>query len=486
MMRTFVASALGIAAGIFGFAASVGLTKSWPAAAVIAAIAGVAVFLLARKPSVLPLDERPLPPGLALISAVATSGALLLLARITVFMVDSTAVAYSHLPMSDWEVRHSCLSAYFVAAEAISSTPDVYVDSLYTSPDDKPGAPRKPLRLGLFNIDVYEYPPPFLLLPRALRVAAPDFLPHRALWFALDGALVLAAVVVVARFIGGAAGTRALLFSPLIWFSLPMLSTLQKGNVQLVVIAGAMLAMVLFERRRWIAGGVLLGFMIVSKLYPGLLLVYLLMRRQWRAVAWTAASMIAFVGVSIADTGWTPYAAFLDHLPGLVGGEAFPAFRNPKAMAINQSVPGIVFKLGLFGVPGTSFASAKLVGWIYTLAALAATIALARRPFRESERPLAWMAVLLLATLRSPFLPQAYGAFPPLWLLTLLAAAHAPTTKTLALVLIAWLALNVYWPVDMATDPRALAISHTLPQATMVILALLVVRRKMQPEPVAV
>ena len=42
---------------------------------------------------------------------------------------------------------------------------------------------------------------------------------------------------------------------------------------------------------------------------------------------------------------------------------------------------------------------------------MAATVVLARRA-REDREILAWLAVLVLATLRSPFLPQAYGAVP--------------------------------------------------------------------------
>ena len=33
----------------------------------------------------------------------------------------------------------------------------------------------------------------------------------------------------------------------------------------------------------------LLAYAIVSKLFPGVLLFYLLLRRDWRAVGWTAA-----------------------------------------------------------------------------------------------------------------------------------------------------------------------------------------------------
>ncbi len=339
--------------------------------------------------------------------------------------------------------------------------------------------------LGPFRIDVFEYPPPFLLLPRALGLLTDDFMRFRMLWFALNGAVVLLGFVVVARFMGPIAVTRALLLSPLVWLALPTLSTLQKGNIQVAVIAGSMLAMVLFDRRRWAAGGALLAFMTVSKLYPGLLIVYLVAQRQWRAVAWTAAFTVVYFAASVMDIGWAPYAAFLEHLPGLVGGEAFPAFRNPAAVAINLSIPGLVFKVGLFGVPGMSFGAAKLVGWAYTLIAAAATVLAGLRAHPDRIKPIIWMAILILATLRSPFLPLVYGTFPPLWLLTLLAATLAPTRGVLWVTLLLWASLNLYWPVDWKVDPRLLAVAMLLPQATSVGLAVFALRRRWEPDSVA-
>jgi hypothetical protein len=317
-----------------------------------------------------------------------------------------------------------------------------------------------------------------LLLPRALRLLVPEFLDLRMLWFALTGGVILLAISIVARFVGPTAGTRALLLSPLVWAALPTASTLQKGNVQGLIVATSLIAMVLFERRHYAGGGMLLGFAAISKLYPGLLLVYLLAQRQWRAAIWTVTMSLGMAILTLADIGWAPFAAFLDHLPGLVGGEAFPAFRNPLAMAVNFSVPGLAFKLKLFGIPGMGFGAAKILGWIYTLVALAATVLAARRAQSTSEKPLLWLAVLILATLRSPFLPQAYAAFPPLWLLTLLAATYFPSARTLGLTLAAWAMFNIYWPLDWPIEPRALALANLVPQVLTVVLVVLAVRRR--------
>lgn len=421
-------------------------------------------------------DRGPL--GLALLGTLAAIAALVLVGRLAVFMADPTRSSFSFLPSSDWELRHSCLSAYFVAGRAVKDTPDVYDNALYSAPDDDPKLKRKPLMLGPFRVDVYEYPPTFLLLPRALLLVTQDFVRYRMLWFVLTSAVVLLGMVLTARALGPPFSGRALFLAPLVWASLPMLSTLQKGNVQLAVIALSMLAMLCFARRRDAAGGLLLAYAIASKIYPGMLVIYLVTQRKWRAVAWTAGCGVALVAFSLLDIGWAPYAAFLHNLGGILGGEAFPAFRNTAAMAINISIPGIVHKLKLFGVPGMGFPAAKLLGWIYTVVVVWLTVRLARRGLPASREPLAWLAVITLATLRAPFLPQGYGVFPAMWLLTLIAATYPPSARTISLTLLVWAGLNVIWPTDWPMDPRALALLSAIPQCLNIALALWMLRER--------
>ena len=190
------------------------------------------------------------------------------------------------------------------------------------------------------------------------------------------------------------------------------------------------------------------------------------------------------VVLSLAVVGVRQYVAFADHLPGLMGGEAFPAFRNPSAIAINLSIPGLVFKLKVLGLGGLSFGASKIVGWLYTLVVLVVVVTVSRRPWPDADKPALWLAILILATLRSPFLPQAYAAFPPLWLLTLLAARQPPTARTLLWTMAAWLALNVYWPIDWPLDPRVLALVTLVPQAVTVAVAVLALRPH-APQPAA-
>jgi hypothetical protein len=109
---------------------------------------------------------------------------------------------------------------------------------------------------------------------------------------------------------------------------------------------------------------------------------------------------------------------------------------------------------------------------------------LAQRAPRDGAGPIIWLTVLLLATLRSPFLPWTYGTFPALWLLTLLVAAHAPRPWTLPQFLVAALLLALAVPVDFPLDPRVKALISTVPQMLMVALAIIVVRlRRLDTSP---
>jgi hypothetical protein len=338
-------------------------------------------------------------------------------------------------------------------------------------------ARRIPRVLAGFNVDDYEYPPPFLLLPRAFRLVTDDFVQLRMLWHGLSVAVVLLMAAVLARSLGSVDGTRALLLFPAVIAAYPMLNALQKGNVQLIVIASSLLAMLLVERRRYASAGCLLAYATLSKLFPGMLLIYLLARREWRALGWTAAAATALLGASVLDTGLAPYFAFVDQLPGLLSGESFAALRNPAAVAVNLSVPGLVFKLSLLGVPGMGFPAAQLVGWLWTAVCIAATVLLARRSLDPRDLPLAWVAILTLATLRSPFLPHGYGTFPVLLLLVLLAVRVVPDAKRLALLLLAWLGLNILLPPDTSIALPVAALLHGVPQLiTLALCAIAMVR----------
>ena len=435
--RLFVHLTVAILTGIVAFTAAAGVVDSIPIASVAAVggIAGTLVWLrrhaglvgaLARVP---PFYRR-----VFIVGAVAAVGQLLAL---TVFIIDPHVATWRPHLWAPQQSQHSCVSSYWVACTALGGEASIYDETLYSQPQRDPTAQRKARTLGPFNIDVYEYPPPFLTLPAFVRIVAPDFYSFRRLWFALNLVIVVVGAVVVARRLDTALGTHAVWLTPFVIAAPPIIATLQMGNIQLAVIAAAATAMLLFERRSYAAGGLLLGYVTVSKLFPGVLVFYLLLRRDWRPVGWTSAWSVVIAVATLAAFGATPYLDFLDHMPKLLSGEAFPAFRNPHAIGVNQSVPGLVFKLKLWGVPHMDFTAMKIVGWVYTAVVVAVTAWLALWVRARGREPLIWLVILILATLRSPFLPT-YAGFPTLWLATLVAAAYADRPAIVRTALVVW------------------------------------------------
>src|SRR5262245_40696536 len=215
--RAVAACVIACLAAPFLFAAAMAVTNarlSLSIAATTLITASIAVWLW--KWPVASLDLTGCSRAFLTVTLAAAALAVVALSRATVFMIDSTKTTYSTVPSSDWELRHSCLTAYFVAADLVRGYPNVYDESLYAAPGGDPTRPRKPQMLGMFRVDQYEYPPPFLLAPRALSWAAPGFLRLRALWFGLSGLVMLVALLVAARSLGGQSAARALLLAPFV------------------------------------------------------------------------------------------------------------------------------------------------------------------------------------------------------------------------------------------------------------------------------
>jgi len=159
--------------------------------------------------------------------------AVVQMARQTAFALNPDRTSPAVYPFDQFFANHSCLSAYFQAAKfAQAGVPHLYDQTLYTG------------RLGRFNIDGYLYPPQFLLLPRLLLGVTSEFYRFRTVWFAFEFLVLLAAVVIVSRWIGG---DSALACSGLFMASVPIGLTLQIGNFQIAAFAISMLAMMFIE-----------------------------------------------------------------------------------------------------------------------------------------------------------------------------------------------------------------------------------------------
>lgn len=408
--RWTVAVVAGCAAAAPLYVGLRGLRLPVAVAAGVAAIFLVALvlWLVRRLPAELDglLSRR---RWLAILWTISALAAVVQTARLASFMDDPVRREQSLFPHDPWYVQHCCLTAYSEAARrADSGTANLYLD------EAPPGT-----MVGPFSADKFHYPPPFLLLPAAVqRATGGDFLRVRSFWFGASALALLAAMGAVAASFEGTARLRAIGVAPALWISMPVQLGLQISNFQILVLAISMLAWTLLPRRA-AAGGALLSFAIVSKIFPGVLGLYLLAARRWREALWTFGFGILIALLALAAFGFAPFRAFVDYeLPRLSSGEAFARpFSRPFAVAHNMAPFGLALKLERLGVPGFGLAEGRWFSIVFGFAIVALAIRAGRRtPSSTVESASIWLALLSLGALASPFAPANYVLVSVLWL----------------------------------------------------------------------
>jgi hypothetical protein len=396
----------------------------------------------------------------ASLAGVLTLAAVVQIARLSCFMADPSLPWCSTFPPNDFSVRHMCVAAYVHAADlSRRGVPNVYAEEHYpvyalTQLDGTPRVQSKVLHLATYLRDAFEYPPPFLLLPRAALALTNDFLAIRTGWFMIQAPIFCAFALVLAAWVRGCRGGLAGLLVPGLLSSFPFLFNFQFGQFQLAAVLLAVSGMLAFQVRRETLGGALLAGAIVTKIFPALLLIYLAVQRRGRCIVLTLAFTVAYALAGLLLLGPSPYRAFLEyHLPRVASGEAFSFFlRSDLTLAGNASVYAIPFKLQRLGVPGMSAALAASLTWLYTVLLVWATIVAARRRRHSALEPCVWLGLLTLCSLRSPDAPNVYVAASALWLLTLLAVETRGRASAVALLVVAWVCIGVQPPLS---DPKA-------------------------------
>lgn len=342
--------------------------------------------------------------------------------------------------------QHTCLAAYLHAAELnANGESNIYDPAHYPALDAEAQPLTTVAGMQPYLEDPYQYPPPFLLLPHAALAISNDFRAIRMTWFVLQSLLFFGTSLALARFVGGRAGGRAALFTPLVWMAIPSMLGLQYGQFHLAALCLAVLGMMAFELRRLHVGGALLSFAIVAKLFPLVLLVPLLAKRRFAAVGWTVgyASLISLAGFVVL--GPASYVAFFDaHLPRLLSGEAFAfgeAWPEMSAMlaAANQSPLGLVQKLGELGVVLPA-PSVTLLNALFSVLVLALAVIAGRRATSPLGSARVWLALLTLAAMRSGGAWADYIMTAGLWMLAL-CESDARQRASSALLGLGWLLL---------------------------------------------
>lgn len=361
--------------------------------------------------------------------AIAALVAVVQLARLSTWMTD---------PSTDWFLttehpffaKHECLSAYVYGGElALRGEENVYDATHY--PGLYPEAEPRTEVAHMTVEDPFQYAPQFLLWPAAALVLTHDYPSIRVVWFALQTTLFFSVVAWLGIWVGGRAGRMALFLWPLAVSAFPALHALQYGQFHLAAIALSVAAMLAFETGRDRVGGAMLSIATLSKLFPGILVVVLLARRQWRALGWTAGFAALLTATTLAVFGPAPFLAFVDYqLPRLQSGtafafgEAWPEVRD-MVIAANHGVYGLVVKLGEMGVPWADAGAAAWLNRVFLLAVAGAAWWVGRMGAAHSldreQQAVAWLSLLGLGSMASTGAFVDYVPLTATWMLTLLA-----------------------------------------------------------------
>jgi hypothetical protein len=114
----------------------------------------------------------------------------------------------------------------------------------------------------------------------------------------------------------------------------PMTDTLAFGQIDLALLLTLTLALWALRADRDVLAGVLIALGTLFKIYPVLLLVFLVVKRRWRGLAGFALGMLLFNGVAVAVMGWEMHRVYLT--------EVLPSIGGTTSWVENQTISGFL------------------------------------------------------------------------------------------------------------------------------------------------
>jgi hypothetical protein len=291
----------------------------------------------------------------------------------------------------------------------------------YTIPDENDWYFLYPPAVAIGFVPVADPPP--LAAPDDGRIASsplPDsaarvFLPYPvsvALWYALSVAMVVVCVECLSRaLIGGAADPRVralrlsqggwwnIRFWPLLMALPDILSTLSRGQINMVILACISAGILLLSRSKSFWGGFLLAAAAGIKVIPGILLFDVISRRGGKAIlGYIACGLVMMAAVPVIYYGperaydltkeWTQRVL----LAGILGSEERLQAGAGFSDTDNLSIQGTLHNLANLSIPRGQRppepeAWVKLTHLFVSVGLLAATIIIGG--FRKPVRPVA-------------------------------------------------------------------------------------------------
>jgi hypothetical protein len=222
----------------------------------------------------------------------------------------------------------------------------------------------------------WHYPPPFLLIAAAL--ATLPYLPALFVW---QAATLLPFAWLMRRFTGRREAWLFVLAAPV---TLVCMMHGHNGFLTALLLGGGLM---LLEKRPFVAG-LLLGCLVYKPQFVLVLPLLLLVVWNWRAIAGAAVSSLTLIAITLAFWGWPVWQAFFDSLP------------LTRRVVIEAGTTGWEKIMSPFSAVrswGGSIEGAYAVQGVFTLAAIGATLWLARKA-RPDLRNAAVTGAVLIST----------------------------------------------------------------------------------------
>lgn len=160
----------------------------------------------------------------------------------------------------------------------------------------------------------YLYPPTALLLFIPMRVL--PFIAAVWLWLTISIGLVAAIIYLLSRVLIKRWSRKdwVIILLAVLLFA-PLYTTLRSGQVNILLTFLFVVQLFLFRKKYFIWTGCVLAIMTLIKLFPVVLILYYLIKKQFSVVGYAIISGILLLGISIGIFGIQPHVTYLQKIP---------------------------------------------------------------------------------------------------------------------------------------------------------------------------
>ena len=223
---------------------------------------------------------------------------------------------------------------------------------------------------GFEHVHIFSYPPAmmFLFLP----FSAVSFPTAKLIWLVLSLLMVGWALWLLARWFQFERVTVIGLLVVAAIFH-PLRNTIDLGQVNALMFLGMTGFWVLYRQGRETAAGIVLGAATVIRFHPGLLVLYLLWRRQFRVGGVALAVVCAVTAAAAGVFGLRDSAIYFEQVA--------PKFTVPLISVENHSLAGFLVTVAhaLGWVPAGNIVGPSWLAWGAALAVIGATLMILSR-----------------------------------------------------------------------------------------------------------